>query len=238
MKKIFFFLYLSLKCFADLITLESDEALYQDRNIYLTGAVTIEHALGKLYAQEAHLLRNTKHSKNEFEKIHLHKNVSFHFSGGGQMNCYSLQIDCVAQKGEFIGLPQVHYADQRGEIFADIVTMDYTLNEQHKVTAKKIYCEGHIQLKHFPKDNKSAAQFALADFLEYDSEKEIMFLKAKPGQRVLFFDVEKDMHISAPMVRVDRNGTDAYTSIHGYGDVRMTFKKEEMANLKEHFDWE
>lgn len=233
MKKVLSLLLISVSLFADSVSICSNEAFFNGKLVWLKGNVSLDHTIGTLCAQEAKLQRVDEKKLDDFQTIDLYEQVLFSFKEGGKIRCDCLHVDCITQTGVFTGIAQISYQDAQKQVLANTAKLHYDFKENQQVKPTELFLEGHIQLK---QSVDSTLQLALADTLEYNIEKQTMVLKATPPKRVLFYDTAKDLKISAPIVKIDQVNEN-YT-IQGLGDVRMSFKKDEMVHLKEFFDWD
>ncbi len=78
-------------------------------------------------------------------------------------------------------------------------------------------------------------RFAKADHLRYSKENDLLTLTAAPHERVLFWDEEKSLKISANEVRISRNPQTHEESIKGLGNVRFHFSPSESAVIAKLF---
>ena len=80
--------------------------------------------------------------------------------------------------------------------------------------------------------NGEKTQYALADHVEFFPDEKVMLFES--NERVLFYDREKQMQLSAKKVRAHRGIED---EVRGYGDVRFCFGAEELDKFKQQFKW-
>ena len=76
-------------------------------------------------------------------------------------------------------------------------------------------------------------RFALADIVEVDCYDRVMTLKARETKRVLFFDEEKKVQVSAEAIAVCYK--DGQEEISGKGAVRMLFTESELLRMTDRF---
>lgn len=133
---------------------------------------------------------------------------------------------------------QVHFSDSMGEIFADEVFITYKeINK--KMTPVKLFLKGNVWLLSRTSADKEdpgkILQFAMADRVEYDvAAKEVLCL-ADFNKRVLFFDKNNNLQISAPSVKAKRDPNTQKEAIQGMGDVRFSFIDQENEQMKKRF---
>lgn len=75
-------------------------------------------------------------------------------------------------------------------------------------------------------------QYAMADHVEYDTKTHMMTLNANKGRRVLFYDQLNHLQVSAPGLKIKRDPKTNKDTIQGVGDVRFTFIKYELEQIK------
>lgn len=223
----------------EITTVESDQAHYDGKIVLLTGQVLVENSLGKIIAQTAQLKRDEHGiSKIDFPFIELNENVSAQLYNGSILHCHHVSINYDSLSGIFYGndTTQVHYCDDMGEIYANQAQISYAyINGEYKPV--KITLIDQVQLiNHMKAQEKSQRQYALADRVEYFFDQEEMILQANEGKRVLFFDPVKDMQLAARLVKGHRNYQTGNQAIQGIGDVRLTFKQDELDKLKKSFN--
>jgi lipopolysaccharide export system protein LptA len=131
---------------------------------------------------------------------------------------------------------QVIFKDNFGKVLADKLTLTYELiDNQPKVS--KLILEGNVRVIDESKEQKADThfQYAFADKLEYDFDSHEAYLSSPIHKRVLFFDKVNSLQVSAPGIRIKREGLQAKDSIKGEGDVRFSFIESEKSLLKHYF---
>lgn len=134
---------------------------------------------------------------------------------------------------------QVHFIDPMGEIYADEVFVDYKeINK--RMTPIKLLLKGNVWLLSRTSADKDdpgkVVQFAMADCVEYDIAAKEMLCMADFNKRVLFFDKNNNLQISAPAVKAKRDSLTQKNAIQGMGDVRFSFIEKEFEQLKKRFE--
>lgn len=211
---------------------ESNEAHYNGRMITLTGRVSVENAMGKVTAEKAVLTRDESGStKIDFPWIELTCAVTLTLPDGNHLNCDHVFLDYTKMTSHFTGSPQIAYFDERGEVWADEAFIDY-IEVEGSIKPTKVRLVDNVQLMYVEND-----QYALADLVTYYPDEQLMILEGKENMRVLFFDKQRNMQLSAHTVRALRNPETNKDSIKGVGDVRFVFRQEELSKLKEQFKW-
>jgi lipopolysaccharide export system protein LptA len=212
--------------------IESNEAFYNGRTITLTGDVSVENAMGRVTAEKAVLTRDeTGATKIDFPWIELTQAVTVTLPDKSRLNCERVFLDHTKMSSHFTGSPQVSYLDERGEVWADEAFVDY-IDAEGSIKPTKVRLVGNVKLVFLEN-----GQYALADLVTYYPDQQLMTLEGVEGRRVLFFDKERNMQLSARQVRASRNPETKKDSIQGVGDVRFVFGQDELAKFKERFKW-
>lgn len=214
-------------------TITANEVEYDGSRILLNGKVTLTNIMGTVKANHAILQRDLLGTcKIDFPYLELFENVEATFSNKGVLHCEKVICNYFTLKSHFTGTNELHYIDERGEIFAREGVVEYE-EKGNSIEPLKITLKGNVRLIH----KEPASQYALADILEYYPKEEVVTLKGEEGRRVLFFDRAKGMQMSALEVRAKRNGEEGKEAIQGIGDVCFLFKEEELNKLKDRFQW-
>lgn len=93
-----------------LSALTSNEASYDGNGLKLVGQVLIEHPLGKMEAEEA-LIQKKEESSEEFQSIHLSKDVKLSLHTHGSVTCETADFDLATYTGALLPKEgqRVHY---------------------------------------------------------------------------------------------------------------------------------
>jgi hypothetical protein len=81
----------------------------------------------------------------------------------------------------------------------------------------------------------SEDRFGIADRLTYSPYTKTVILLANPGNKVLFYDKEQDVSMSADEVHITKNSETRKTEIKGVGHVQFLLSPEENTQLKTTF---
>lgn len=111
---------------------------------------------------------------------------------------------------------------------ADYAQLDYAQGVEG-VTPEKLFLSGSIRLA----NEGDHLRCALADQFVYKPDSKTMILTAKNGERVLFWDEEQHLSISAKEVHITK--TDRGEKVKGVGNVRFAFSSTESTLLKKLF---
>ena len=132
--------------------------------------------------------------------------------------------------GHVIEKFQVVFNDSKGEIFADKVFIKYELIDS-KVTPVRLVLQGNVKitnnLNSSVHDLDLVKQYIMADNVEFFPQTNEMILKGNKNQRVLLFDNENDLQLSAPGLKITRDSRVKKESVLGMGDVRLSFIQSE-----------
>ncbi|MBA2728822.1 MAG: hypothetical protein H0U49_11700 [Parachlamydiaceae bacterium] len=134
---------------------------------------------------------------------------------------------------------QVVFRDSLGEMHADKLTLYYQ-NIEGKISPSRLIAEGNVYLldrKGTPANqDASLIHYALADRVKYEFESKEALFTASKKKRVLFYDKTNNLQISAPALKLKRDGGNNKESIQGIGDVRFSFMENEVQQLKARFE--
>lgn len=83
------------------VEIESREAACRTREITLRGDVSVQHEIGKLFAQQIRLVTHQQEKKGRFSTVELVEGARIHWSDGGVLHCDEALIDCQSLKGTF-----------------------------------------------------------------------------------------------------------------------------------------
>lgn len=144
-------------------------------------------------------------------------------------------------KGNVIKGKQVYFQDDMGEIYADKLTILYTMIEG-EATPSKLILEGHVRILNQgaidPEKTKAFLEYALADRVEYSPQAKEITLSASPKRRVLFFDRINNLQVSASSLKIRRDEATKKELVQGQGNVRFSFVKHELEEMKKQFHLE
>ncbi len=132
------------------------------------------------------------------------------------------------------GCKQIHCQGPQGTLYADDAEVHYAYKEGG-VQLMRIILKGNVLLKgQMPPQER----LALADTVTYDVDAGTLILGAHSGNRVLFFDEERSVRMSAPEVRIIKDPVTHIENIQGIGSVRFSFTQQEDALLHPHRAYE
>lgn len=127
---------------------------------------------------------------------------------------------------------QLHYETEELSVFADNAQLEYINVNQH-VKPISITLKNHIRL--FSKNPNKPMQLALADRMSYSLDTHSIILSAYPGKKVLFWDTEQELKISASEVHITTNPLTQDRVIKGIGKVNFAFNTEEQTQFNQYF---
>lgn len=141
-------------------------------------------------------------------------------------------LDCKSVQSE--PLKQIHYKDSKHEVYCDTLIAYFSKS----LDLETINLSGRIKLIQSSLDkaqNQPYSQYALADYLEYNPQKQKMILTALDGKHVLYLDEHNDYHLSAPKVILNELIMGQKPKVEGIGHVRLTFKEDEINLFEKSF---
>jgi hypothetical protein len=213
---------------------ESEDVHYNGECITLIGRVSVENSMGKLTAERAILKKDeNKQTKIDFPWIELKHSVCLTLADGGTLQCDSVFLDYTQMTGFLYGCPQLIYKGDLGEIYADRAQVDYQ-EIDGKLEATKVTLYENVHLVNMGSEEKPGSQYALADEVTFFPQEQLTILESKNG-KVLFYDKQRDMQLSARKVRAQRDPLTKKESVQGIGDVRFVFGPEELEKIKQRF---
>lgn len=230
---------------ADTLTLKGDVLIQHD----LMGSLTTPHQLVIAFKEvEGKSQISTLESPSDTILVYLDpmKGTSHTLKCKGPfiMNHDLLEVRLSAPVGED-GLVQeemqVALQDQKGEIFADKALIKYETDGQNW-TPNKIVLRGNVRIyNRLPvayNDLHKIQQYVLADRVDFWPKTHEMLFKAAPTKRVLLFDSQNELEVSAPSLKIVRDVATKKESIQGIGDVRFHLNDLEIEELKKKFSLE
>lgn len=115
---------------------------------------------------------------------------------------------------------------QQGDLklMADRGMMKYA-----ELRPSQLSLEGNVRL------SDKALRCATADSLDYMPETQTVILRANPGKKVLFWDSEKQMTISAREVHITHDSETKEENVKGIGKVQFSFTSAESQELQKLF---
>ncbi len=185
-------------------TIETDDVLTLTRKSQSDGRKTLQNIQSKGNT----LLTYTDDGKKTKHTLTCHGNLSLDNEKGTIMLTTNP------------GNPQMVFEDFMGTIYADQAFITYIKQEDRQIP-QKLYIEGHLKIINHTSDLDPQNRYALADHAEYDFITRELNLTAAPNQRVLFFDKNSHLEVSAPGLKIKRDVATGEDSIKGQGDVRF-----------------
>lgn len=219
--------------------------------VILSGGVSVKRPdLGQLESNGSiYLVRTADREKRRIDRITSSGRTTLSFPDkGGQerrLTCHGrMVLDQVAgelhlsspiHSGEVHPGEQVHYLDEKGEVYADVMKVD-SLSSATGFEESHILLTGSIRMVNRQAGAESSLplMMGVADRLEYCPKSELMTLEADPGNRVVFVDESQDARVSARKVFYDRKSQ----SIEGVGNVRFSLSDRELVHLRTIFGTE
>lgn len=196
--------------------------------------------LGKKKIKLVESVGETVISHIDSEKQHPHTLVSYGKVIADHLNLQTT-IDSPLENGEVVEGMQIYFNDLFGEIYADKAILDYRpLNGVIKL--EKLTLEGHVRILNRssvnPEESEAFLQYALSDVATFYPANNELVMSSNGTGRVLFYDKANNLQVSAPGVKIKRDGMTKKESIKGVGDVRFSLENSELEKLKTHFSLE
>jgi hypothetical protein len=127
------------------------------------------------------------------------------------------------------GIDQVCYEEESLGAYADMASVEFSPDQQH-LHPTSLTLKGNVCL--FSRHTEDPFRCGIADRVTYSPETKTMILSANPGQKVLFFDEQQGVRISASEVHLIQHPQSQQTVIQGVGNVKFTLSVEENEVLK------
>jgi hypothetical protein len=127
---------------------------------------------------------------------------------------------------------QVYYEEMKMGVYADSASIEFT-QLSDKIEPLSFSLKGHVTL--FSRGEGEPFRCAIADRMSYNPSTKTLILSAMPGQKVLFWDEQQAVRMSAQEVHLTQNPTSQQAVIQGVGNVKFTLSTEENDALKKFF---
>ncbi len=135
-------------------------------------------------------------------------------------------------EGEVLQEQQLYYEENQISLYADRGTIDYAL-VKGQVQPSAISLKGHIRLMSC--DASKSPRCGLADWVTYSPTTRTFILGAHPGRKVLFWDEQEDLRISAQEIHLTRDTGDGPETVKGVGNVQFCFTADEEVLIEKVF---
>lgn len=130
-----------------------------------------------------------------------------------------LLVSCISP-----GENQLIYENNEVRLLADSASLEYAL-QQMELRPHAITLHGNVKI--YSRDASRPLRKGIADHIHYDPVTKETRLLADKGNRVLFWDDEKKLTLSAPEIMITTNPHSGEETIKGMGAVLFTFTEEE-----------
>ena len=126
---------------------------------------------------------------------------------------------------------QVYYEETHMGAYADTGSVEYSI-EGERLQPVSLSLKGNICL--FSREQEPF-RCSIADRMTYSPSTKTLILSANPGQRVLFWDEQQLVRMSAQEVHLTQNPATQQMVIQGVGNVKFSLSTEENETLKKFF---
>ena len=199
-----------------------------------------ETNFGSLSAtKEMILIQEQIDGKNFIKSIHVegpsllsHKTGSLTCLGFLHVDGHKGQITALspAKKGQTLPENQLLYKSSDMNLQADKAFLEYAESSYELLS---LVLKGNVKIQAL--DETNPRRCGLADKLTYAPDTKTIILSANPGKKVLFFDEQQGITMSAQEVHLTQNTETSKTEIKGIGNMKLSLSQEETAILKKHF---
>lgn len=129
---------------------------------------------------------------------------------------------------------QIYYEDEKLGVYSDNASLEYSLHE-NSLQPASLSLIGNIRL--FSLDPSQKRRCAVADRLNYSPTTRTLILYANPGKKVLYWDEEDSIHVSAHEVHITQDPNTKKEAVKGLGNVQFAFSFEENNLLQKVFSF-
>jgi len=141
-------------------------------------------------------------------------------------------IDSPEQDGIVPLGKQLYCEEPEIAFYADSALLEYSLADDI-MQPSLLTLKGNIRL--FSHDPLKSARFGAADRLTYSLTTRTLILSANPGKKVLFWDENQGVRLSAPEVHILYDSETKQQNVKGIGAVQFSFTLEEQNKLYQLF---
>lgn len=215
--------------------IDAGSAEYDGSILHLTDNVKARFETIEILAGQARILPKKTEQKTEVSKIQLENNVTINsLMDATPFSIKSPQIEWDLDTNVIVsnGTPdQVSIEDPSSLIYGDNLTA-YLHKENQTLSPKRIHLSGNVKIQKY---TTSGHQYAIADSVDYNPLSREWELAAIPPHRVLYYDKQNSITISAPKIIVKQNSVAAKPHVKALGDVRFVFAEQELTELMSRF---
>lgn len=129
---------------------------------------------------------------------------------------------------------QIYYEEERIAVHADKAALEYSIvgNSFQPVS---LALKGNIRL--FSRDTSQPRRCGIADRLLYSPSTRTLILAANPSKKVLFWDEQESIRMSANEIHITFDPVTQRESVKGVGNVKFAFSIDENNLLKKLFSF-
>lgn len=127
---------------------------------------------------------------------------------------------------------QIYYEETGFGAYADSAEVEYSI-EGELLRPVSLSLKGGVTL--FSRNTSEPFRCSIADRMTYSPTTKTLILSANPGGKVLFWDEQQCIRMSAQEVHLTQNPATEQTVIQGVGNVKFSLSTEENETLKKFF---
>jgi lipopolysaccharide export system protein LptA len=210
----------------------------------LSGHVEMFSDNGKIeVAKEVVAVLTKSDGKQILKGIHADGEVVLTHSDHTLKSYGSLTVDHQKMEIKLQSPPdrQVFFEDAKGQIYADKAFIKYDFLDR-KMSPNRIVLQGNAKIENrFDRsetDQTKVSQYVISDRVDFIPQTKEMTFKADKDKRVLFFDKENNLEVSAPKIKVIRDKAAGKDTIQGFGNVRFNLATGEFEQLRRDFSFD
>ncbi|MFA6916409.1 MAG: hypothetical protein WC222_08430 [Parachlamydiales bacterium] len=215
--------------------IDAGSAEYDGTTLRLMDNVKARFETVEIMAGQAQIFPKKMEQKTEISKIKLEDNVFINslvdvspFSIKAPHLEWDLETNAITSNA---APDQICMEDPTSLIYGDNLTA-YLYKDNQTLTPKSIHLAGNVKIQKY---TASGSQYAIADALDYNPVKHEWELSAIAPHRVLYYDKQNSITISAPKILVKQNTDKAKPHVKALGDVRFVFAEQELSELMNRF---
>lgn len=135
-------------------SIASDDASYDGSGLVLKGHVTLDHGIGTMEAEEAHLQKQVEGQPFPFSFIHLEKGVNLHLNSDAHLICDRADLDFTTLQGALTAATRVVYTDHLKrknthtafQLVGKVVDLQFTKKENTTFDVQTVIAREDVEL--------------------------------------------------------------------------------------------
>lgn len=137
------------------------------------------------------------------------------------------------KQGKVLQNEQLYYEEDELSMYADKASMEFSTTTDNTVQPISVTLKNNVRL--ISHNSQKPDRCALADRVTYSPGTRTFILSANPGKKVLLWDQNETIQISANEIHITQEPGEKKEAIKGVGNVKFTFSQEEQSLLEKIF---